>query len=163
MSGTPTVSSNGLQAEIYLWICSLLIKIIWVFSRYYLATSAKSFASCTITWFLPWQEVLILTNDFAFLWEVAENSQVNNFWYFSENLLILWKPFDITNWYYWNFSAFEIQVLSTFAIKCWGRFRIFQFTKLVLLFLPILYFLLIYNTLRQEKQKTIFLLLITLF
>ena len=113
MSGTPTVSSNGLQAEIYIWICSLLIKIILVFSRYYLATSAKSFASCTVTWFLPWQKVLVLTNDFAFLWEAAENSQVNNFWCFSESLLILWKPFDITKvfWYY------QMILLKLFSLR----------------------------------------------
>ena len=113
MSGTPTVSSNGLQAERYLWICSLLIKIILVFSSYYLATSAKSFASCTVTWFLPWQKVLVLTNDFAFLWEAAENSQVNNFWCFSESLLILWKPFDITKvfWYY------QMILLKLFSLR----------------------------------------------
>ena len=114
----------------------------------------------------------------------------------------------VNEMYSWKFSkilktctAFEIQVLSTSAIKCQGKFRIFQFalamrwqkncwrfnkllfimSAMALAYLSILprtmiqffnswyylfyicYVVYTYNTLKREKQKTVFLPLITLF
>ena len=119
MPGTPTVPSNGLWSEIYWWICSSWIKITSVFSRYFLATSAKSFAFCTTTWLLPLVKVLVLTTDLAFPCDVAENFQENNFWYFSESLFK-------TKRCYWKFYLFFLNLNCHFKglwffIHGWGQ------------------------------------------